>query len=108
MNAEQDGSKSSSEPLVLIVDDAENVREGLAEFLRTQGFRVATARNGFEGVRLAAESMPNIILMDLGLPGMDGTEATRHLKRLAMTCAIPIVAFTGQTIVAELDRINKR
>ena len=88
-------------PLVLIIDDAEDLRLLVAEFLETNGFRVATAKNGFEGVRVAVESAPDVILMDLMMPGMDGVETARLLKRQTVTAKIPIVALTGQTLMTD-------
>ena len=67
-------------PLILVVDDYEDAREMYAEYLRFSGFRVAEARNGNEALEQAFALMPDLILMDLSLPGMDGWEATRQLK----------------------------
>lgn len=78
----------------------------VSELLESNGFRVASARNGFEGVRVAVASWPDVILMDLGMPGMDGLETARLLKRQAVTGAIPIVAFTGQTVLTAEPRLR--
>jgi len=99
-------AQETSTPLVLIIDDAEDLRLVVAEFLETQGFRVTTVKNGFEGVRVAVESKPDVILMDLDMPGMDGLETARLLKRQSVTAAIPIVAFTGQTLLNDLPRLQ--
>lgn len=88
-------------PLVLVIDDVQEQRSALAEFLGMNGFRVATAANGFEGLTRAAESRPDIILMDLAMPGMDGLETAKLLKRERVTSGIPIVALTGQTIISD-------
>lgn len=95
-------------PLVLIIDDDEEQRNALAEFLGSNGFRAEAARSGYEGLARAAELRPDIILMDLAMPGMDGLETVRHLKRERVTKDIPVVAFTGQTIVTDLERIRAR
>ena len=95
-----------SAPLVLVIDDAEDLLLFVSNLLQAHSFRVATARNGFEGVRVAVESRPDVILMDLGMPGMDGLETARLLKRQAITAAIPIVAFTGQTVLTDMPRIQ--
>ena len=69
-----------TQPLILVVDDYQDAREMYAEDLQVSGFRVAEARNGNEAVTQAFELKPDLILMDLSLPGMDGWEATRVLK----------------------------
>lgn len=81
----------------LIVDDYRDAREMYAEFLRFSGFDVVEACNGAEAIQRALETNPDIILMDLSLPIMDGWEATRRLKQDRRTARIPIVALTGRT-----------
>ena len=85
-------------PLILVVDDYEDAREMYAEYLRFCGFRVAEARNGNEALDQAFTLMPDLILMDLSLPGMDGWEATRQLKSDERTRQIPVVALTGHAL----------
>ena len=85
-------------PLILVVDDYEDAREMYAEYLRFCGFRVAEARNGNEALEQAFTLMPDLILMDLSLPGMDGWEATRQLKADDRTRNIPVVALTGHAL----------
>jgi CheY-like chemotaxis protein len=85
-------------PLILVVDDYQDAREMYAEYLRFSGFRVAEARNGSEAVEQAFALKPDLILMDLSLPGMDGWEATRRLKADDSTRHIPIVALTGHAL----------
>ena len=85
-------------PLILVVDDYEDAREMYAEYLRFCGFRVAEARNGNEALEQAFSLMPDLILMDLSLPGMDGWEATRQLKADSRTARIPVVALTGHAL----------
>jgi CheY-like chemotaxis protein len=85
-------------PLILVVDDYEDAREMYAEYLRFCGFRVAEARNGNEALEQAFALMPDLILMDLSLPGMDGWEATRQLKSDERTRNIPVVALTGHAL----------
>ena len=87
-----------SQPLILVVDDYQDAREMYAEYLQFSGFRVAEARNGNEAVAQALELKPDLILMDLSLPGMDGWEATRVLKADDRTRRIPIVALTGHAL----------
>jgi CheY-like chemotaxis protein len=85
-------------PLILVVDDYQDAREMYAEYLQFSGFRVAEARNGNEAVAQAFALKPDLILMDLSLPGMDGWEATRLLKADDRTKHIPVVALTGHAL----------
>jgi CheY-like chemotaxis protein len=88
----------SQQPLVLVVDDFQDNREMYAEFLAYQGFRVIQAANGLEALDQAFTNHPDIIIMDLSLPVMDGWEATRRLKADQRTNAIPVVALTGHAM----------
>jgi CheY-like chemotaxis protein len=108
MSEELEITADEAAPLVLLIDDADELRVLISEFLGAHGFRVATAKNGFEGLRAAVESRPNIILMDLVMPGMDGLETTRLLKRQAVTAHVPIIAFTGETLLPELSRFRAK
>jgi CheY-like chemotaxis protein len=94
-------------PLILVVDDYQDAREMYAEYLQFSGFRVAEARNGSEAVEQAFALGPNLILMDLSLPGMDGWEATRRLKADDRTRHIPIVALTGHALAGASDGAKK-
>jgi CheY-like chemotaxis protein len=67
-------------PLVLVVEDYQDAREMYVAYLQFSGFRVAEAANGLEALEKTRELLPDIILMDLALPKMDGWEATRRLK----------------------------
>ena len=91
-------------PLVLVVDDYADAREMYAEYFQFSGFRVAEARNGVEALQKAAELLPDVILMDLSLPVMDGWEATRQLKGDARTRAIPVVALTGHALLGHSEQ----
>ena len=81
--------------LVLIVDDNEKNMRLARDVLRFAGFRTLEAARGSEGVSLAVEHLPDVILMDIRLPDIDGTDATRQLKADARTARIPIVALTS-------------
>ena len=94
-------------PLILVVDDYEDAREMYAEYLRFSGFRVAEARNGNEALEQAFTLMPDLILMDLSLPGMDGWEATRQLKADERTRQIPVVALTGHALAGASEGAKK-
>jgi signal transduction histidine kinase len=80
---------------VLLVEDNDDNREMLAEVLRRWGHDVTTAADGFEGVRLAAEILPDIAIVDLGLPGIDGYEVARRLRAAPATQKIRLVALSG-------------
>src|SRR5947209_16057801 len=82
-------------PLVLVVDDHAATRELYSTYLRTQGLRVPVATNGAIGVRMAVASRPDVIVMDLSTPMLDGWAAIRALKRHRGTARIPIIACTG-------------
>ena len=94
-------------PLILVVDDYQDAREMYAEYLQFSGFRVAEARNGNEAVEQALTLRPDLILMDLSLPGMDGWEATRRLKADDTTKHIPIVALTGHALAGASEGAKK-
>lgn len=94
-------------PLILVVDDYQDAREMYAEYLQFSGFRVAEARNGNEAVAQAFSLRPDLILMDLSLPGMDGWEATRVLKADDRTKHIPVVALTGHALAGASEGARK-
>ena len=94
-------------PLILVVDDYQDAREMYAEYLVFSGFRVAEARNGNEAVAQAFALTPDLILMDLSLPGMDGWEATRLLKADERTKHIPVVALTGHALAGASEGARK-
>lgn len=82
-------------PLVLIVDDNEKNLKLARDVLRASRFRTLEAASGAEGIALATEHLPDVILMDLRLPDMDGTDAARNLGEAARTALIPIVALSS-------------
>jgi len=82
-------------PLVLVIDDNEDNRRIYADGLSFSGFRVEEAPDGTSGVERARSMQPEVIVMDLAMPGLDGVEATRILKQDAMTRTIGIVALTA-------------
>ena len=91
-------------PLVLVVDDVAHGREIFAEYLEFRGFRVATAADGLEALDKAFELLPDVILMDLSLPQLDGWEATKRLKGDERTKAIPIIALTAHALASAHDK----
>lgn len=94
-------------PLVLIVDDVDHGREICSEYLEFRGFRVATAADGQEALDKAFELLPDVILMDLSLPKIDGWEATRRLKRDERTRAIPVVALTAHALASAHEKARE-
>jgi CheY-like chemotaxis protein len=96
-----------NQALILVVDDYQDAREMYAEYLQFSGVRVAEAKNGNEAVEQAFALKPDLILMDLSLPGMDGWEATRRLKADDRTKQIPIVALTGHALAGASEGAKK-
>lgn len=90
-------------PLVLVVEDYADAREMYAEYLRFVGFRVAEARNGQEALSQAEALQPDVVLMDLALPLMDGWEATRRLRSDPRTANALIVALTGHALAGHAE-----
>jgi CheY-like chemotaxis protein len=90
-------------PLVLVVEDYEDAREMYAAYLQFSGFEVAEAGNGVEAIEKTQSLLPDIVLMDLALPKMDGWEATRRLKEDTRTRHIPIVALTGHALAGHAE-----
>ena len=82
---------------ILLVDDYEVNRDLYREYLTFCGFQVMEARNGSEAIELAFEHLPDLIVMDLGLPLIDGWAATKLLKTDRRTCNVPIVVVSGFT-----------
>lgn len=91
-------------PLVLLVDDFDDAREMYADHLETSGFRTAQASDGQEALAKARELRPDVILMDLSLPGIDGWEVTRRLKRDPRTRRAAILALTAHAFRGEEER----
>jgi two-component system cell cycle response regulator DivK len=88
----------SHTPLVLVVDDFPDNREMYSEYLAFEGYRVIQAADGEEALNAAFAHLPDVILMDLSLPDVDGWEATRRLKADARTKKIPVMALTGHAL----------
>jgi two-component system, cell cycle response regulator DivK len=90
-------------PLVLIVDDNQKNLKLARDVLRAAGLRTLEAGSGAEGIALAAEHLPDVILMDIRLPDMDGTDAARALGSGARTAPIPVVALTALPVEGHGD-----
>jgi CheY-like chemotaxis protein len=91
-------------PAILLVEDYDDAREMYRDYLEFAGFEVETARDGHEALAKARAILPDLILMDLSLPGMDGWEATRVLKRDPATRHIVVVALSAHALAAEGER----
>ena len=86
---------------IVIVDDSSDGREMLAEYLAFRGFQVAEARHGAEAIEVTRRLRPDIILMDLTMPAMDGWEATRQLKADPLTKDVIIIAVSAHAFASE-------
>ena len=100
-------TEKSEKPRVLVVDDYPDAREMYGEYLEYCGFEVVQASNGMEALQRALDTKPDIILMDLSLPVMDGWEATRRLKADKRTANIPVVALTGHALAGISEGAKK-
>ena len=92
---------------ILLVEDHEDNRIVYRTMLEHFGYRVLLAGDGGEGVRLAREALPDLILMDVSIPVMDGWEATATLKRDPATAHIPIIALTAHALAADRERAQE-
>jgi CheY-like chemotaxis protein len=98
------GTEHYDRPVVLIAEDQEDLRQLYAEHLTISGFDVIEARDGAEAVDRSSSQLPDVILMDLSMPVLDGWEATRRLKADTRTAHIPILALTAHDASGELKR----
>src|SRR2546422_1571662 len=94
-------------PLVLIVEDQSDLRQLCAQELTISGFDVTEAANGLDAIAHCSSQYPDVILMDLSLPVLDGWEATRRLKSDSRTAHIPVVALTAHDGSGELQRATR-
>jgi two-component system cell cycle response regulator DivK len=97
--------RPSDDPLVLIVDDNEKNRKLARDVLRADGLRTLEAGRGDEAITVATENRPDIVLLDLRLPDMNGTEVANQLRREPVTGRIPIVALSASTYAWSSDRL---
>jgi len=90
--------------LVLLVDDLEDNRAMYAEYLVQSGYRVVQAADGRQAVVVAQELLPDLVVMDLSLPVLDGCAAIRQLRADDQTASIPVIALTGHAAVGDVQR----
>jgi two-component system OmpR family response regulator len=88
---------------ILIIEDEKDLADLLAYNLEREGFRTFTARDGLTGLDAATTSSPDLIILDLMLPGMAGTDICRHLKKNPKTAAVPVIMLTARG--DEIDRV---
>jgi two-component system cell cycle response regulator DivK len=91
---------------ILLVDDYVDALEMWALYLRSRGYDVLTAGDGLKAVEMAAEYLPEVIILDLDLPGITGFEAARRLRDFSKTAQIPLIAATGYSHVKQLDEAH--
>jgi two-component system cell cycle response regulator DivK len=91
-------------PKILLVEDNEMNRDMLSRRLQRREYEVVIAVDGAEGIRMAAEEHPDLILMDMSLPVMDGWEATRRLRSDGALGSIPVIALTAHAMAGDRDR----
>ena len=91
-------------PTILLVEDNELNRDMLSRRLKRKGYDVLMAEDGIKGVAAATDGKPDLILMDMSLPVMDGWEATRRLKAVPETRAIPVIALTAHAMSSDRER----
>jgi two-component system cell cycle response regulator DivK len=89
---------------LLLVEDNEMNRDMLSRRLARRGYEVAVALDGEQGVAMAKSEAPALILMDMSLPGMDGWEATRQIKAMPETHAIPVIALTAHAMAGDREK----
>jgi two-component system cell cycle response regulator DivK len=91
-------------PKILLVEDNEMNRDMLSRRLSRNGYEILIAVDGGQGVAMAASEKPDLILMDMSLPVMDGWEATRRVKADAATSSIPVIALTAHALVQDREK----
>ncbi len=91
-------------PKLLLVEDNEESRDALSRHLRRKGFEVLTAADGRQGLEAVRTSAPDLVLMDMSLPVLDGWEATRQLKADPQTRHIPVIALTAHAMAGDREK----
>jgi two-component system cell cycle response regulator DivK len=94
------GSRRGHAGVILVVDDTSDTREIYSLYLASRGFKVPTAHDGLSGIDAACRHQPDVIVMDLSMPGLDGIEATRRLKADPRTSHIPVLMLTAYPLNA--------
>ncbi|HIK26655.1 MAG: response regulator [Oscillatoriaceae bacterium SKW80] len=89
---------------ILLVEDNEMNRDMLSRRLKRKGYDVVIATDGAQGVDMAKSESPDLILMDMGLPVLDGWQATQQIKAMALTRHIPVIALTAHAITGDREK----
>ena len=106
--AKVDGSaKPAREPLVLVVDDYADGRELVVDVLTAAGIKTAEAADGESALEAATELLPDVVLMDVSMPGMDGWEITQRLKANERTARIPVLMLTAHALPEHAARARE-
>ena len=92
-------------PLILVIEDDADINVAIQEVLREEGYSCAAALNGNEGFRLLVEEEPDLVLLDLALPGMTGVEFLAHKAAVSAIAEIPVIVMSGFSRVPELDKV---
>ena len=92
-------------PRILLAEDVEENWDMLSRRLKRRGYDVIIAPDGLQAVTLAGSERPDLILMDMNMPGLDGWEATRQLRAHAKTRAVPIIAVTAHGMPGDRERV---
>lgn len=93
-----------SRPTILVIEDNPTNLELVSDLLEVAGYQLISAQDAETGIQMAEESRPDLVLMDIGLPGMDGLMATRHLGENPLTGHIPVVALTAHAMSGDRGR----
>jgi len=96
--------KQEASPLILLAEDNEANISTVSSYLRAKGYRIILAKNGREAIALAQSENPNLILMDIQMPGMDGIESMQQIRRNPNLVDVPIVALTALAMTGDRDR----
>jgi CheY-like chemotaxis protein len=91
-------------PKILLVEDNDFNRDMLSRRLKRRGYEILDAADGEQAVQLARAELPDLILMDINLPGMDGWEATRRIRANETTVSIPIIALTAHAMSGDREK----
>jgi DNA-binding response OmpR family regulator len=83
-------------PTILVVDDHEEIREALAEILEEEGHEVLQAADGLDALEMISRRLPDVILLDIAMPGIDGLETLSRLKEIPENATLPVIMVTAQ------------
>ena len=97
----------TSKKTVLIVEDNDKNMKLARDILEAKGYAVLAATSGEDGVKLATEHLPDLVLMDIQMPGIDGVEALGLLRAEPRTAAVPVIAFTASVMAGDRSRVTQ-